>query len=1842
MKHIYLLISLCILTVFPVYSQVFISQYIETNSGSIPKGIEVYNSSGADIVFGAGNALEVYQGTNGSSCSGLVYISSGTLRAGEVWVIGTSNLTTYAVNNGADVSGTTNYNFSFNGDDALQLRLGGVIMDVIGTCGSDPGSQWSGGGVSTANQNIQTISGVCSGTTTYWTNPSLRFETVSTNPVGDMSGFGDAPSSCGVSLPACTAPTQVSNMIFGSITTSSMGWALTSTGADGYLVIRSTSPTLSATPTDGTTYTAGASFGGGTIVSYGTTTSTTVYGLNDGTTYYFHIFAFTDNASCSGGPVYATPAFVDSETTASLPNCVAPSQATNIVFSSVGSSHISGSFTGSGADGYLVIRSTSSTLSANPIDASSYSVGATVGGGTVISNGTSTSFLSTGLPGNTQFYYFVFAYTDNASCNGGPVYATPALEGDTATIPATTNVSFATSSGTANEDDGTYVITIDIVNPYSVATTVDVVLVSGDAARIDNYTTQTIIFPANSSTSQTLTLNITDNTGCDGLAELDFELQNASGGYNAFIQIPSTFSLSISDDDGTNGAIVYQGFEGADTWNYTLSAPDCNDGSGDVWSIETSIGSGGGLITPTVGSNFWAIQDLTGNCGSSAGETITFATESVSGYSNVEVSFQYNAYGFDSGDLLEYQVTIDGVAQGWVTLVNAGTTSGWETETISIPNGSSTVSLELFADQNGADDNAGFDDVTLSGESCNTVCTPPSDPVGSITGTSPACNSTTLIFSGSAPAPATYYWQTVSGGTSLANNAASPLSVSTAGNYYVRAYFSSSACWSDGEAGPFSVTINTDAVVASPPSDEIVYNGDDISFTITAAGATAYQWQVDDGSGFVDISNGGVYSGATTSTLDITGATLSMDTYQYRCVVSSSTPCNDITTGSATLTVVDAVAVPDDGCSSNSYATKTFTIGTSVSITDVNVGVKINTTYRADLLLKLTSPQGTEITIMNSVGGSADGLDAYFDDSGIANGLSSGNHTVDGVYDDTVQVEGGGVSPLSTFNGENSAGVWTLSVCDDASADLAYLLDFEVEIEGCNPTATISSFAPATGPAGTVVTITGTGFTGATAVSFGGVPAATYSVASATTIIAEIPSGANTGRITVADASSCVSTSSTDFTYIEETGTCGSGLSATELFISEVYDADVGDFHLIEIFNGTSAAIDLSDYSVRVNTGAITDVPLNNVMLAAGDVYLLALGNSSSTCTGVTADQSNASGGFNGNDIVYLRKLGTTIDYVPNPNTSSGFSQVRKGTVTSPTTTYNASEWNVSYIESCADLGTGPYDAGPSITIDTEPVDVIGCSGSTATITVVATGSASLTYQWKYNDGTAAGWTDVTTFAGLTVSGATSDNLLLMGDLTLYEGYQFYCEVSSSPCAVATEAVQLSTDNRPIYRTIASGDWSTVAIWEMANSLAGPWVSACTYPQASNSDEVYITNGYTVVLDVDTDVDFLTIEAGGTLELSNIDELTILNSNAGADLIVEGTLYDRASIGNGLAYEDNPGTGDDATWSMGAAGTLVKTNTSSVVNYKDFYEGGMSTIPATANWYYRYNGDGNPITAAVDMFYPNLYFENAYAGNYAWDKFTTILSGGSGYTTVKGDLNLGVTGVGTVTVVNNNFNAQHMIIQGDLYIETGSSLSIEADPNLSPANYNIGYGQGTGFEVLGSILNDGTLDVDATGQGELVFTGTAYQYLLGAGTFDLWDVILNNTSTLEQGTAITINNDAILTTGAWDAAGFDITIGRHWTNTGATFTHGTNKVTFVGAVDNEVQSNGQVFYNVDVNKTSGKLYPVTDNMSVGNTMEVLQGDVEVPTSLQIKALYYTQQAGCTTNIKEGAQLRVEY
>jgi len=167
------------------YGQI-ISQYVETESGTSPKGIEIWNNT-KDTLHFASYPLSVWKGTNGADPRLDFILEEGSLAPTRVLVIGTSDMEVSATNQGATFY---NENFTFNGDDALVIQYGDSITDVFGTPGLDPGVAWSGSGVSTNNVNLGLNFGVLRGDVDGWADPSIRFEELSALPSEEVETSG--------------------------------------------------------------------------------------------------------------------------------------------------------------------------------------------------------------------------------------------------------------------------------------------------------------------------------------------------------------------------------------------------------------------------------------------------------------------------------------------------------------------------------------------------------------------------------------------------------------------------------------------------------------------------------------------------------------------------------------------------------------------------------------------------------------------------------------------------------------------------------------------------------------------------------------------------------------------------------------------------------------------------------------------------------------------------------------------------------------------------------------------------------------------------------------------------------------------------------------------------------------------------------------------------------------------------------------------------------------------------------------------------------------------------------------------------------------------------------------------------------------------------------------------------------------------------------------------------------------------------------------------------------------------------------------------------------------------
>jgi hypothetical protein len=112
-------------------------------------------------------------------------------------------------------------------------------------------------------------------------------------------------------------------------------------------------------------------------------------------------------------------------------------------------------------------------------------------------------------------------------------------------------------------------------------------------------------------------------------------------------------------------------------------------------------------------------------------------------------------------------------------------------------------------------------------------------------------------------------------------------------------------------------TMGTESTIDTQPTDQTAIFGNNATFSVATSGGsgtTQYQWQesTDNGATWNDITDGGIYSGATTNTLTLTGVTDTMNGYDYQVLVSQSDMVCEQASSSANLTVTNVIDAVND------------------------------------------------------------------------------------------------------------------------------------------------------------------------------------------------------------------------------------------------------------------------------------------------------------------------------------------------------------------------------------------------------------------------------------------------------------------------------------------------------------------------------------------------------------------------------------------------------------------------------------------------------------------------------------------------------------------------------------------------------------------------------------------------------------------------------------------------------------------------------------------------------------------------------------------------------------------
>ncbi|WP_178990303.1 T9SS type A sorting domain-containing protein [Winogradskyella schleiferi] len=981
----------------------------------------------------------------------------------------------------------------------------------------------------------------------------------------------------------------------------------------------------------GTTGPAGYTVDGGTATNLSASSTYTISGISATSEVEFY-----QRDGSSSNRIYVDSFEV---TYTSGGSCTAPFQASAFQSITSNSTNAEFSFTRGGGNDVLVLMREGSAVDADPTNGTSYTAnsefngaGASeIGTGNFVvfngNDGTSNPGIGgqnlnvsvTGLTPDTTYHLAIYEYNTTGTC-----YQLDELS-ESFTTAAVTTVQFASTSDAVAEDVGTYDLVIEIANEDAAATTFDVVLTFGDAADIASYSTQSESFPGSSTTDITVTITVTDDAITEGDEVFTFELQNVAGGNSAAAGTNNSFDLTILASDAPTTGTLYD-------------ADFSNDGDGFPAHSDASPPAAGPAFAGPFGSSFnhWTLSyDTTpGTDGTdntfevSGGELQTrdwggqgiFTSQSinVSGVSSVDIS----ATGLDvdaNQDEFTYFYILDGGSRV-ETIVSSGDGDPVNYSIVDLDvSGASTLEVGFEFSENGSDQ--GYD---VSQFIVTAGCTAPT-------------------------AQASAYNTTALGTTSATLN------------------------WTSGDGDEVLVVIKEGTPVDTDPTNGTSYTGN----TVFASGDE------------IGTGNYVVQSGSATSSVSVTG--LNSGTSYHVAVYEYNTTdtCYELTelTGNFTTVsisndanIVEASYDEPDNINYLSYnATSGLDVSNAIKIAEFtiqdsgdspadsdNLPTILNeltfTVIGADniaalalidesVLPEVTISEITTVTASTTFSGltiqADDNLSQSFAVYATFKSTVTDNEQIQLIITNAVADVNN-----STFADANAGGAFT-SIDEDDNRIEVTATDLIFDTNTSNVTRNVVMDPSPTVLAVDINANTDEDFT--ETVSLTPSTSGIFSL-SASTVVAPVLGIATfdnlklnaigSGYTVTANSNGLNSDTSNPFNV-----TAAVPSLITDLFFSEYIEGS-GQTRCLEIYNGTGANVDLSDYSIRMYfNGSSSFNPSSTINLSGtlldGDVYVICDNDSSPTFLAL-ADLTPSSSFFNGNDAVSLVKSGTRIDLIGN------------------------------------------------------------------------------------------------------------------------------------------------------------------------------------------------------------------------------------------------------------------------------------------------------------------------------------------------------------------------------------------------------------------------------------------------------------------------------------------------------------------------------------------------------------------------------------------------------------------
>lgn len=654
------------------------------------------------------------------------------------------------------------------------------------------------------------------------------------------------------------------------------------------------------------------------------------------------------------------------------------------------------------------------------------------------------------------------------------------------------------------------------------------------------------------------------------------------------------------------------------------------------------------------------------------------------------------------------------------------------------------------------------------------------------------------------------------------------------------------------------LTVNASPAVTLQPSNTIACPLGNASFSVAGSGlGLGYQWQENNGGGWVNLTNAGVYSTVTTSTLNITGATLGMTGYQYKCIITGSC-LPSVQSNVATLSINATIPITQQPQSSQ------ICVGTNTSFAVGAVG--------SGILYQWQESQNAGVTWNNLSNG------------GVYNNTTTATITLTGAslsysgYVYRCVVSNACVAPFTTNNATLTVDaspaitlqpVSTQTVCAGTNITLSVaasggglLYQWQASATGtAGPYANIASFGTYSGYYSNTLIIQGSpsslnGYAYRCVVSGNCAPAVistacVLTVNGVPTVVTQpvqptICVGSNASFTVVATGTALVYQwqESTTTGYVNVTnGGMFSGATTATLTLTAPLASMTGNTYRCEISGSCLPAVTTIPRSLVVNTPpTITGQPLDKAVCVGGTTSFAVYATAQTT-----------------SPVTYQWQYNDGISGFQNVLNSAPYSGATSNilTITNANVVMNGYIYRCIITSDCAPFATSSQVKLQVWTLPavvSHPTDLTLCPQSIASFTVVGTGS-SLTYRWQVNTG--SGYVNV--IDNGTYSGASSSTLLVQTAAT-QNNYLFRC-VLTGVCAppATTNAARLNVLNPVIIQmhtltdTICEGGSLKIGVsatgqslkyqWQRKTSTIGSYVDLTDIPPYSgvNTDSLRFT-----------------------------------------------------------------------------------------------------------------------------------------------------------------------------------------------------------------------------------------------------------------------------------------------------------------------------------------------------------------------------------------------------------------